>query len=215
MTWLLEPIYTGQKIMKQLKEKKAIELEFFFFFCFLRPHPQHTEVPRLGVKSQLQQLAYTTATSTLGLNWVCNLHHSLQQCCWILNTLNKARDQIHNLMVTSWIRFCWATSFCWATMRTPQTRILYPVKILFFLHCFFFSFSFYIAPMKHGSPSLGVESELQLLAYTTATAKPDLSHSCDLCHSLWQQWIINTLSEARYQTHTKPREELWKYFFFF
>ena len=26
---------------------------FFFFFCFLGPHPQHMEVPRLGVKSEL------------------------------------------------------------------------------------------------------------------------------------------------------------------
>ena len=34
-------------------------------------------------------------------------------------------------------------------------------------------------------PGLGVESELelQLLAYTTATATPDLSHICDLRHS--------------------------------
>ena len=29
-------------------------------------------------------------------------------------------------------------------------------------------------------PSLGVKSELQLLAYATATAMPDLSHICDL-----------------------------------
>ena len=26
---------------------------FFFFFCFLGPHPQHTEVPRLGVPLEL------------------------------------------------------------------------------------------------------------------------------------------------------------------
>ena len=29
-------------------------------------------------------------------------------------------------------------------------------------------------------PKLRVESELQLLAYTTATATPDLSHICNL-----------------------------------
>ena len=29
-------------------------------------------------------------------------------------------------------------------------------------------------------PRLGDESELQLLAYTTATATPDLSHMCNL-----------------------------------
>ena len=30
-------------------------------------------------------------------------------------------------------------------------------------------------------PRLGVEPELQLLAYTTATAMLDPSHICDLC----------------------------------
>ena len=33
-------------------------------------------------------------------------------------------------------------------------------------------------------PRLGVESELQLPAYTIATATPDLSHVFDLHHSL-------------------------------
>ena len=42
-----------------------------FFFLFLRPNPQHMEVPRLGVMSELQLPAYTTATATLDLSWVC------------------------------------------------------------------------------------------------------------------------------------------------
>ena len=46
-------------------------------------------------------------------------------------------------------------------------------------------------------PRLGVELELQLLAYATATAMPDLSRICDLHHSLQQRWILNPLSEAR------------------
>ena len=49
-------------------------------------------------------------------------------------------------------------------------------------------------------PRLEVGSELQLLAYTTATETPDPSHICDLCHSLWQVWVLNPLSEARDQT---------------
>ena len=44
---------------------------------------------------------------------------------------------------------------------------------------------------------LGVESEPQLLAYTTATAMPDLNHVCDLYHSSWQCQILNPLSRAR------------------
>ena len=36
-----------------------------FFVCFLLgPHPQHMEVPRLGVESELQLPASTTATAT-------------------------------------------------------------------------------------------------------------------------------------------------------
>ena len=50
-------------------------------------------------------------------------------------------------------------------------------------------------------PGLGTESQLQLLAYTTATATPDPSHVCNLHHNSWQCWILNPLSEARDQTH--------------
>ena len=46
-------------------------------------------------------------------------------------------------------------------------------------------------------PRLGGKSELQLLAYTTATATRDLSHVCDLHHSSRQHQILNPLSEAR------------------
>ena len=42
-------------------------------------------------------------------------------------------------------------------------------------------------------PRQGVEMELQLPAYITATAMLDLSHICDLCHSLWQHQILNPL----------------------
>ena len=45
-------------------------------------------------------------------------------------------------------------------------------------------------------PRLEVESELQLLVYTTATATRDPSHICDLHHSSWQGQILNTPSGA-------------------
>ena len=50
-------------------------------------------------------------------------------------------------------------------------------------------------------PRLGVKWELQLLAYTTVTAMPELSHICDLYHSSWQFQILNPLSEDRNQSH--------------
>ena len=52
----------------------------FVFFCFLGPHMQHVEVPRLGVKSELQLPASATATATLDPSLVCSVHHSSQQC---------------------------------------------------------------------------------------------------------------------------------------
>ena len=54
-------------------------------------------VPRLGVESELQPLAYTTATATQDLSRICHLHHSSWQR-QILNPLNKARDGIHVLV---------------------------------------------------------------------------------------------------------------------
>ena len=50
-------------------------------------------------------------------------------------------------------------------------------------------------------PRLGFELELLLLTHATATATPDLSCVCDLHQSSQKCWILNPLSEARYQTH--------------
>ena len=47
---------------------------------------------------------------------------------------------------------------------------------------------------------IGVESELQLPAYATATAASDPSRVCDLCHSSQQRQILNPLSKARDRT---------------
>ena len=47
---------------------------------------------------------------------------------------------------------------------------------------------------------LGVKVEQQLLAYTTATATPDLSHVCNLHHNSWQRQVLNPLSQARDQS---------------
>ena len=43
-------------------------------------------------------------------------------------------------------------------------------------------------------PRLGDKSELQLLAYTIATAMPDPSYICDLHHSSWTCWTLNQLN---------------------
>ena len=83
----------------------ALSNVFFVCVCFvlLGPHPQHMEVPRLGVELELLRLAYSRATATWDLSRICNLHHSSWQRR-IFNPLSKARDRTLNLMVPS--RIC-------------------------------------------------------------------------------------------------------------
>ena len=72
----------------------------FTYLVFLSLHLEHMEVPILGVESELQLLAYTTATATPDPSGICDLHLSSWQH-WILNPLSRARDQTHVLMDTS------------------------------------------------------------------------------------------------------------------
>ena len=67
---------------------------------------------------------------------------------------------------------------------------------------FFFFLFIFLGPHAHHMevPRLGIQSELLLPAYTTATATPDPSCVFDLYHSSWQRQIFNPLSEARGRT---------------
>ena len=90
---------------KKYSEKLRIHKVPPLFFQGL--HPRHMEVPKLGVQSELQLLAYTTATATSDMSRVCHPHHSSQQH-QILSPLSKARNRTHNLIVPSQILFCCA-----------------------------------------------------------------------------------------------------------
>ena len=68
-------------------------------FVFLGPHLWHMEVPRLGVKLELQLPAYTTAAAVLDPSCICDLYHSLWQH-WILNPLSESRARTHILTDT-------------------------------------------------------------------------------------------------------------------
>ena len=72
---------------------------FFIYFVFLGPHPQHMEVPRLGVELELLLPACATATAS---SCVCDLHQSSGQP-QILNPLIEVRDRTCVLMDTSWV----------------------------------------------------------------------------------------------------------------
>ena len=81
-------------------------------------------------------------------------------------------------------------------------KVLYICKhFIYFYFTLFYIFAFWDWPAAYGSSSLGVKSELQLPAYSTAIAKWDPSHICDLHHGPWQHQILNPLSEARDLTH--------------
>ena len=69
---------------------------------FLGPHLQHVEVPKLGVESELQLPAYTTAT--WDPSHVCDLYHRSRQH-QILNPLSKARDGTRILMDISQVHY--------------------------------------------------------------------------------------------------------------
>ena len=101
----------------------------FIFYFFLGPHLWHMEVPRLGIKLDMQLPA--SATASWDLSHICDLHHSSWQC-QIPDPLSKARDQTCILMDTSWIHF-----HC-AMTGIPQIRNSFTILSL----SIFFSFSF-------------------------------------------------------------------------
>ena len=130
------------------------------------------------------------------LSCVYDLHHSSQQGR-ILNPLSEARDRTHNLMVPSQIRFhCSMTG----TPLSPLYHSFFFLMYFIFVKYLFFFCFLGLHPQHMEVPRLGVESELHLPAYATATATPDWSRICDLCCSLGQHKILNPLNEARDQT---------------
>ena len=76
------------------------------------------------------------------------------------------------------------------------------MRVSLFCCSLFLVFLSFLGPyLRHMEvPMLGVELELQLIAYATATATPDLNHICDLNHSSQQHWILNPMLEARGRT---------------
>ena len=92
-----------------------IALQCFLFVCFLlfRATPAELEVSQLGVKLELQLLAYATATAMQDPRYVCDLHHSLWKC-QIPNPLSEGGIK----PTFSWIVF-WICFHC-SMMGTPK-----------------------------------------------------------------------------------------------
>ena len=96
-------------------------------------------------------------------------------------------------------------------------------KYIYMSIFFFFAFFFFLGPHPwHVEvPRLGNELELQLPAYTSATATQDQSRICDLHHSSWQNQILNPLSKGPAASWflvgfvaAAPQQELQHHFFY-
>ena len=92
--------YTIKELGDGGTQSERKQVYWNYFFLFLGPHLHHIEVPRLGVESELQLLAYTTATAMQDLSYICDLYCSSWQW-WFLYPLSKARDRTHILIAKS------------------------------------------------------------------------------------------------------------------
>ena len=71
----------------------------FFLFFFLGLHPQHKEVARLEVESELHLLAFATATAAQDPSCMCSLYNSSRQH-QILNPLSEVGNRTYILTDT-------------------------------------------------------------------------------------------------------------------
>ena len=116
------------------------------------------EVPRLGVESELQLPAYTTATAMLDPSHACDLQRSSWQLR-ILDPLSKARDRTCVLIDPRRVHYCWATVGTLQVTNFEKDYLYHmfihsstylPMYYLFFPF-FFLSFFFMAAPMAYRS----------------------------------------------------------------
>ena len=173
------------------------KFQFFIFilfvYCFLGPHLQHMEVPRLGSALELLLPVYTTATGMQDPSCVCSLHHSSWQC-QILNPLREAMDQICTLMAPSQIHF-----HC-ATKVTPKVHLLTVEERTHAIYLF--SFFFRAKPMAYRSSQakgqIGTAAAGLHHGHSNTSSKPHLPptpqlliHWATMSTPIWEL-LVNT-----------------------
>ena len=89
----------------------------------------------------------------------------------------------------------------WAFMMAWRFQPLSSFLVFFFFFLFTYWFIFKVTPVTYGSSQARVWIRAVAETYTTATATRDLNHICDLCWSLRQCQILNSLNEAKDWTH--------------
>ena len=131
---------------------------------------------------------------------------------WWWESLQLEQRGLHNLRPkleneNSWRKNLKMTqSSSWPCLPTQFNLCIFsPFPSLFYSFFLIFNFNFNFFLGLHQQhieiPRLGAESELQLLAYTTAIAIQNPSRICDLHHSSQQHQNLNPLSKARDRTH--------------
>ena len=105
--------------------KEAFFFFFLSFFVFLGPYLRHMEVPKLGVKLELQLPAYATTTATPDLHTAASSTYTTAHCNARSLTHWAVQGSNCILMDISQIHFHWATT------GTPQCHLL---NILSFSH---------------------------------------------------------------------------------
>ena len=70
-------VYSSQKNWFLFRPSICLVIFKKNFFFLFQAHLWHMEVPRLGVRSELQLLATATATATPDPSRICDLHYGL------------------------------------------------------------------------------------------------------------------------------------------
>ena len=119
----VENMFLPPKIHHWDKYKIIQIFWFFFFFLFFlfraTPVAYAYESSRLGVTSELQQSAYTTATAMPDPICICNLYHNFYSSTgslthWVRPAIKPS---------SSWTLVRFLTH--WATMGTPDISLLF------------------------------------------------------------------------------------------
>ena len=117
-----------------------------------------------------------------GEHFFCFVHY------WISSAWNIASAQIN---------MCWASH---------GYHLPIPLTFMFNSRLFFFSFLFFFFLFRAAPAAYGGFQARSLFGAAAAGlhhshSSGDLSHACDLHHSSQQCWTLNSLREARSQTH--------------
>ena len=159
---------------------------FFLFFLGL-----HLEVPRLRVESELQLQAYATAAAIL--DWGVP---TVAQQKWI--QLGTMRLRVRSLASLSGLRIgrchkLWCSRrhssdlvLLWLWCRPAAAAPIWPLT--------------WEPPYSVGAALKRQKTKNMCVCVCVCVCVLDWSHTCHLCHSLWQCWLLHPLDKTRDQT---------------